>query len=250
LVLARLTYNFGMEKSETGDQIDISWAACPRWATFESSDLVDAVEQLGGRWAILLVDVQGSGRGGRRLASLVAREARELLAAGISAETTVRAVHEHLHELRQGKVGASIHICEIDPTAELAKIVGLGILTVAAGSADDWTVDFLNGPPAGFDRSSDVLSLSFSFGVGALIVLANDGVARGADDLTVLLASRRPADNCTGAHQLLSQAIQRDSGRPRSDMAVAVIGRAARIEGPPILEARISVPVKRFGSDL
>ena len=57
-----LTYNFGMEKFETGDQIEISWAACPRWATFESSDLVDAVEQLGGRWAILLVDVQGSGR--------------------------------------------------------------------------------------------------------------------------------------------------------------------------------------------
>jgi hypothetical protein len=239
-----------MEKHATDDQIEISWAACPRWATAESSDLVDAVEQLGGRWAILLVDVQGSGRGGRRLASQVAREARELLAAGISPETTVRAVHEHLHELRQGQGGASVHICEIDPAAELARIVGLGVLTVAAGSAEGWTVEFLNSPPAGFGRTSDVLSLSCSFEARARIVLANDGVARCADDLSVLLENQRLEDGCTGAHQLLSQAVQRDSGRPRSDMAVAIIGRAARIEGPPILDARISVPVKRFGSDL
>jgi len=239
-----------MENQPLGDQIEISWAACPRWATFESADLVDAIEQLGGGWAILLVDVQGSGRGGRRLASVLAREARELLAAGISAETTVRAVHEHLHELRQGKVGASIHICEIDPTSELASIIGLGVLTIATGNAEGWKVTSLNGPPAGFDRSSDIAVLTCPFGANARIVLANDGVAHMAADLSALLNMYRPEAGCLNAHHVLNLAIQRDSGRPRSDMAVAAIGRSATVEGPRILEARISIPVRRFGSDL
>jgi hypothetical protein len=245
-----LTYNFAMENQPLGDQIEISWAACPRWATFESADLVDAVEQLGGRWAILLVDVQGSGRGGRRLASILAREARELLAAGISAETAVRAVHEHLHELRQGKVGASIHICVIDPTAELASVVGLGVLTIATGNAEGWTVSSLNGSPAGFDRPSDIAVFTCPFEVNARIVLANDGVAHLAEDLGALLNTYRPEVGCLNARHVLNLAVQRDSGRPRSDMAVAAIGRSATVEGPRILDARISIPVRRFGSDL
>ena len=230
--------------------MEISWAACPRWATLESADLVDAVEQLGGRWAIFLVDVQGSGRGGRRLASALAREARELLAAGISAETTVRAVHEHLHELRQARVGASVHICEIDPRAESATIVGLGGLAIATCGAGGWAVEALNGPAAGFEQSADVETQRCRFTTDSQIILANDGVAHRADDFRTLLNTWQPDGTCTAARQLLNLAMQRDSGRPRSDMAVASIIRTGREPDARVLDARISVPIKRYGSDL
>ena len=245
-----LTYNFCMDNPAMDQQIEISWAACPRWATFESADLVDAVEQLSGRWAILLVDVQGSGRGGRRLASTLAREARELLAAGISAETAVRAVHEHLYELRQGKVGASIHICEIDPSAECATIVGLGGLAVALNVESGWTVEALNGQAAGFDRLSGIESVRLPFTAGARLLLANDGVAHCAEDLTALLERGNTAEIRLDARTVLDMAVERDSGRPRSDMAVAAIARLEAESGPRVLEARILAPIRRFGSDL
>lgn len=239
-----------MDNPAVDQQIEISWAACPRWATFESADLVDAIEQLSGRWAILLIDVQGSGRGGRRLASSLAREARELLAAGVSAETTVRAVHEHLYELRQGKVGASIHICEIDPSAECVTIVGLGGLAVASNGESGWSVEALNGQAAGFDRLTGIESVRYPFAAGARLLLANDGVARCADDLTALLDLGGESGSCLDARTVLDMAVERDSGRPRSDMAVAAIARLEAESGPRVLDARIRVPIRRFGSDL
>jgi hypothetical protein len=239
-----------MDGSPAESRIEISWAACPRWATLQSADLVDAAEQLGGQWAVVLVDVQGSGRGGRRLASSLMGMTREHLASGLTAETAVLAVHQHLYALRQGKVGASIHVCEVDATAARASIAGLGMLNVATFTDRDWQVSALEAPLAGFGRNVTVATVTCAFSAGTCIILANDGVAHNSGDLSVLLHDPHVQDVQLNAECVLLRAIQRDSGRPRSDMAVAVIEHRTADPGHRILGAHITIPIKRHGSDL
>jgi hypothetical protein len=240
-----------MNGSPAESRIEISWAACPRWATFQSADLVDAVEQLGGQWAVVFVDVQGSGRGGRRLASTLLRMTREHLASGLTAETAVLAVHQHLHTLRQGKVGASIHVCEVDAINAQTSIAGLGMLSVATSAGDEWKTNAIETTPAGFESTVEVATARCDFSAGTRIVLANDGVAHQARDLSSLLTDpQEQLDPEFIAECVLLRAIQRDSGRPRSDMAVAVIEHRMADPGNRILGANVSVPVKRHGSDL
>jgi hypothetical protein len=246
-----VTYNPGMDGSPTESRIEISWAACPRWATFQSADLVDAVEQLGGQWAVVFVDVQGSGRGGRRLASTLLRMTREHLASGMSAETAVLAVHQHLHALRQGKVGASIHVCEVDAISARASIAGLGTLSVATSASDEWKTNAIEATPAGFESNVEVAKSRCDFRAGTRIILANDGVAHKASDLSSLLTHpQEQSERELTAECLLRRANQRDSGRPRSDMAVAVIEHRTADPDFRILGAHVSIPVKRHGSDL
>lgn len=230
-------------------RIEISWAACPRWATSGSSDLVDVVEQLNHRWAVLMVDVQGSGPSGRRLASTLMHMARECLAAGMTVDTSVLAVHQHLFAVRQGKVGASIHACVVDAQAGVAHLAGLGPLGVATtgASGDGWRIDKLQAPAAGFERDVEVLTVDCSLTPRQQLILANDGVTHQQDGLAVLLASS-PFDqggHIESARQLLDEAIARESGRPRSDMAVALISFDEEPAAEDrVLHARISIPVR------
>ena len=238
-------YNFRMDRTNLEPRIEISWAACPRWATSGSSDLIDTVEQLGHEWAIVMIDVQGSGLGGRRLAGTLMRMTRECLAAGMAPSTSVLAVHQHLFTLRQAKVGASIHVCVVDAMARRASISGLGPLSIAFSRGRSWDVDCFVAPGAGFERDVAVESRPWEFAPNQRLVLANDGIARQNDDLASLLSSPGATDNqYLNARQILEHAIRRDSGRPRSDMAIALIAYEDAAPDGRILHAHMSIPVK------
>jgi len=238
-----------MDRTSVEPRIEISWAACPRWATSGSSDLVDAVEQLGHEWAIIMIDVQGSGLGGRALASTLMRFARECLAAGMAPATAVLAVHQHLFALRHGKVGASIHVCVVDSKAGSATICGLGPLSVATGQGQSWEFMCFEAPGAGFERDVAVELRTQQLASGQRLVLANDGIARQYDDLATLLSPPGPDEiQPETARQILEEAVRRDSGRPRSDMAIALVTYRDASPDGQILHAQLSIPVRAVRS--
>jgi serine phosphatase RsbU (regulator of sigma subunit) len=239
-----------MDESSREWRIEISWAASPRWATSGSSDLVDVVEQPGQEWAIIMIDVQGSGLGGRRLAGTLMRMTREYLASGLAPTTAVLASHQFLLASRQGKVGASIHVCVVNAIAGQVSIAGLGPLGIATKSDDGWCVDSFPGSGAGFDREVNVETRTFPLTSGQQLVLANDGITNRGEDLTALLGVL-DADNTSfgSALQVLDCAISRDSGRPRSDMAVALIEYRPATPAGRVLHAHISVPVRLARSE-
>ena len=240
-----------MKSTSAAHRIEVSWAACPRWATSESADLVDAVEQLGGNWAVLLIDVQGSGGGGRRLAANLMRMTREALGAGLDARTAVMTANQHLFALRNGKVGASVHVCSIDPGADCVSIAGLGKLTVGALCVGTWETGQLQGQLAGFDRDAQVESITCDFHLGEQIVIANDGIAHDPTDLSqILQADQAHVSSPLDARLLLDLAIERDSGRPRADMAIVTIAHCQDESEDRTLRARVSVPFRRVRSDL
>lgn len=206
--------------------------------------MIDVVEQPAMGWAIVLIDVQGSGSSGRPLAGTLMRMARECLAAGMSPPTTAAAVHEHLFAVRQGKVGASVHICAVNVFEGSAQVVGLGPLGLATGCDATWNVSWFRAPGAGFARAGQPQSVEISLVPGQVLVLANDGIAQRGDGLQSLLATacaRRA--RIETARQILDEAIARDDERPRSDMAVAMLSYHHDASERRVLHASVSVPV-------
>ena len=222
-------------------RIEISWAACPRWATSASSDLVDAVEMLGGGWAIIFIDVQGSGSSGRSLAANLMHEIRQHLANGVTQITAVRATHQHLFAFRKGRVGASIHVCAADASAATLTISGFGKIMIATRAEPEWSVNELESPEAGFEISAEPATITVSLPLEGHVVIANDGVARGSEDLAHLLAG---GDGV--ANNVIAAALNRDHGRARSDLAVASIARGAEDSDDRVLRGCISIPARHI----
>lgn len=247
-----LLYNSAMVHHGRDRRVEISWAACPRWATSASSDLVDVVERLSQEWAVVMIDIQGSGPGGRRLAATLMHMARECLAAGMTAVTSVLAVHQHLFALRQGKVGASIHVCVIDAHSDRAYVAGLGHLGIATSRDGGWNIDRVQTPGGGFTQDAAVQSIDCALALGQQLILANDGITHQQDGLEAMLVSSHGDDvHFESARQFLDEAIARESGRPRSDMAVALISYDEDpVPDDRVLHARLSVPVRNVRSDL
>jgi hypothetical protein len=219
-------------------RIEIGWAACPRWASSASSDLVDAVELLGGGWAVILIDVQGSGGGGRSLASNLLHFTREHLSMGLTPDVAAAATHQHLLAFRNGRVGASIHIVAIEPTDSAARIVGYGPLTIATFDGDRWTGQTTSSPVAGFLPASEPEITAVALQDLNVNVFANDGVARNLADLEQLECGVG-----SDAADFLARAVARDHGRARSDMAVATIRRTSSELTDRTVRASISVPL-------
>jgi hypothetical protein len=224
--------------------LQISWAACPRWATSASADLVDVVEQVGGGWAVLLIDVQGSGSGGRRLAGALMHFARQQLAAGVDPVTAVTAVHQHLVALRQGKVGASIHVCAFNTEASEFLAVGFGALQLGRFDGGAWAFDDVHATPAGFAEKSPPQSVRVDLCQTSEVVLANDGIAHTSSELASLLES-----SAVDAQAVLGAAIRRDTGRPRADMAVVTVRRVSAPEQQRVISASFSIPAVPKWSD-
>ena len=197
-----------------------------------------------------MIDVQGSGLGGRRLAGTLMRMTREYLASGLAPTTAVLASHQFLLASRQGKVGASIHVCIVDAIAGHVRIAGLGPLGIATSTEKGWHVDSFPESGAGFDREVNVESRTFPLASGQRLVLANDGITNRGEDLTALLGILDTDNTSFGsALQILDCAINRDAGRPRSDMAVALIEYQHAVPVGRILHAHISIPVRPARSD-
>jgi hypothetical protein len=224
--------------------IELNWAACPQWATSASADLVDAVERVGGGWTVLLIDVQGSGSGGRRLAGALMHFARQQVAAGVDPVTAVSSVHQHLVALRQGKVGASVHVCALNGEGTHISVVGFGALEFARRESDGWSLDEFRSTPAGFADGSPPSGLTSELCPGDQVVLANDGIAHSTGELNALLG-----DGALPAGAILDAAIRRDGGRPRADMAVVTLQRTTTAEQQQVLTARVSIPVRPKWSD-
>jgi hypothetical protein len=212
--------------------------------------MIDVVEQPGAGWAVLMVDVQGSGPAGRRLAGTLMHMTRECLAAGVAPDTTVCAVHQHLFAVRQGKVGASIHVCIVDAASNSAQVAGLGPLGVASHIKTEWNIEWFRAPTAGFEHRVDVQVVDFRLLPGYQLVLANDGITQPEDGLASLLMQTEPAgSHIESARVILNAAIARASGRPRADMAVALVSHNP--DPTPVgrmLHAHVSFPVRRAGS--
>jgi hypothetical protein len=194
----------------------------PKWPGRVGSDAVDLVRGPTGLF-VVLVDVQGSGATGNRLAGELAAFLSGLLESGVDASVALTATSQRLARMRDGKVLASLLVADGHLPARSVCLHGLGrhmIVTIAESGEE---ISFLESDPAGLARGNEPARLSVPLSGELTLVLPNDGLA---STEAAWRNVQRAADGSSidpNAVAILDAAVRRDAGRPRSDMAVAVL---------------------------
>lgn len=216
-----------MMGGEEIEQLNVSWAMCPKWATRQSAEAVQLVEGLAGKISLSMVDVQGSGSsGGRRLAIELQTFLRHQLASGIGPETAMLATNQHLLALRGGRVSAAIHIADVSSDHAVLTVCGYGLVNLAVKSSSSWVTSQLEVDLAG--RNSDALPAltTILLPTCATVVLANDGFAATPDRFIAFVEALESGSSAgSPSSALLAVSIVADSGRAKSDKTVAVFTR-------------------------
>ena len=213
-----------MTTDETSEQIEFAWALSPRWATASSSDVVDVVERNDGPGLLVMIDVQGSGASGTRLANSLLSFARELIAGGADPGVAAQATSQHLYSLRDGKVSASLHIASIQPVARTLTVSGYGACTLAYRSVSPWQTMGMDKQGAGVNPNETPATVTAPLSPGESVIIANDGIAGDQAELRSLLSDDWPQTSPRDlAMHVIRVAIDRQGGRPKSDMAVAAV---------------------------
>jgi len=95
-------------------EVRIGVAKVRKYATSESGDTLEVVERPNGGLSVVLADGQTSGRGAKRISTMVVRKVVSLLAEGVRDGAAARAASDYLFTERQGKVQATLNILSVD----------------------------------------------------------------------------------------------------------------------------------------
>jgi len=229
--------------------ISIAWASCTRWAVRESADIVDVVEQPGGHTGIVLLDVQGTGSGARRLGQALTLEARSLLSGGVSPDLVTHSLNQLLHFRREGQVGATILVAAVSAARRRIEIAGYGDATLARQDSGGWSCDELSCVLAGHDPGAAPDCRILSLDCGATIVLSSDGLARTSGSFLALASALNRCDlPSVIVDGLIAAAVGRDQGRPTADMASLAIRIVPEDEGIAVERGELTRPVRESAS--
>lgn len=222
-----------METSSSRSTLTAAWAAVPKWASRSSSDAVGIIAGTPTSLTVVMIDVQGSGTSGTQLARTLLAFATNLLQSGVAGDIAADATRMHLLSLRQGRVYASILIATAHPETDELIVASVGKHLVAVYVGTTWHRHHA-------EAGETIQIQRIPFPVGANAVIPNDGIAIVSDSLLVLLPTTESGDL---ARAVLQAAITDANGRPRSDMAVAVLQRSETSTSTPLQAATHSLDV-------
>lgn len=214
-------------------EIQLGVAKVSKYAVRESGDSVEVVERPLGGLSVILVDGQGSGRAAKRLSHTVVNRAVSMIGDGARDGAVVRAVHDYLYHLRDGKVSATLSLISVD--------LHEGVLVISRNTNSPAFVRHRGKveaiahetAPIGIHRmmkpeivqvpvEADTAVMTFTDGILHAGRRPETEVLSKARDIMAGLGTRYPGAQ-TAADAMLQWAIEADDGRPRDDMAVAVV---------------------------
>lgn len=215
-------------------QVRVAVAKVAKYAVAESGDTVEVVERPRGGLSVVIVDGQGTGWPAKRISHQVVTKAAGLIADGARDGAVVRAVHDHLHAIRAGKVSATLCLLSADLEAGsliVSRNTNAPVLVCRGGRATWLEADV---EPIGVHRMMRPAIDHFPIEPGIIAVGMTDGIIhagrrRGGSGFPLEEAQEIvagcPVERLQEAAQaLLQRAIDRDAGQPADDMAVALIG--------------------------
>ncbi|MDQ3326907.1 MAG: serine/threonine-protein phosphatase [Chloroflexota bacterium] len=223
-----------------------------RYASRDSGDTVEVVERPGGGFSVVVADAQGSGTGAKLLSSLVTARAVSLLKDGVRDTAVHEAVHDHLYHYKGGKVSCTLTTLTADTRRRILTITrntNIAGYFVCDGSLE--AVDDQSSPLGNGDLIRPVQrSVLLKENIWAVVV--TDGIARAGtrtgEVVDIGTAVRAYVEDATDAQcvaeRLLSDAVQRDRGRPVDDMSVAVLGVLAQEPSDERRFMAVSVPLR------
>ncbi len=232
--------------------VEVAVAKTNKYASRESGDTAEVVERPRGGLSVVVVDGQGSGRAAKSLSSLLAGKAVALLKDGARDGVVARAVNDLLLTYRHGQVSATIDILSYDQAAREVVVtrnaVSPGLVSIAGRHQG---LDPGSGP-VGRSTQSRPTVVRIPEEPGLRLITVTDGVdgagaavGRERFDLAAFVADHVAADLGADdvAELVLQEAIQRDEGKPRDDMTVAVLALREHDETTLVRRLVVSVPL-------
>ncbi len=233
-------------------ELSVGMAKVGKFAAGESGDTLELIERPKGGISFVLVDGQRSGRGAKRVSSLVARKAISLLSEGVRDGAAARAAHDYLHAERQGKVSAELVIVSLDLVTKSLVISRNSHCPVLV--LDREGTRWLNEPsaPIGIYEWTKPVIAELPLQEGMWVVIFTDGILEAGrysghvldvEPLVVQHTVQPTASAATLADTLLDQAMALDQGRPEDDMSVLVLRLAARPQTLLVRRLAVSFPL-------
>jgi serine phosphatase RsbU (regulator of sigma subunit) len=214
-------------------EIKFGVAKIGKYATSESGDTLEMIERPHGGLSLVLVDGQRSGKSAKAISNVVARKAIQLLSEGVRDGAAARAAHDYLFTYRGGKVSATLNILSVDIITKTLVIARNNPAPVIVHTAADglYTLDEPS-QAVGVNRNTKPVMTEIPLAPQAVVVIFTDGLQHAGsmsgtkrlDPFTAVqtLLQSGEYDPQHIADNLLNQAYQLDSGRPRDDISVLV----------------------------
>ena len=240
---------------------DLDWHDCVanvavakigKYAVSESGDTVEVVERPNGGLSVVMADGQRSGRSAKIISNLVVRKAMALLSEGVRDGAAARAAHDYLRTHRSGQVSSTLNILSLDLSTGTvvisrnnacpAMLVQRNAVSLLDGASESVGIRARTRPViTEVPVESGLMAIAFTDGI------EHAGLRSGSWDVAAYV--RECLDQGVGdardlADAILARALDRDEGRPRDDMAVAIlqIGAIDNHDGARRLYA--TVPLK------
>ena len=213
-------------------EIQIAVAKTNKYASSESGDTVEVVERPNGGLSVVLADGQSSGRGAKRVSSLVVRKVIALLSEGVRDGAAARAASDYLFTEKNGKVSATLNIISVDmqtSTLVITRNNPAPIILITPGNIRRVEED---SKPIGIYRDTRPLISELPLEAGLTVVVFTDGLVHAgsrygeAMDVLACLEAMQDEEEPTPqeiADALLMHAVQLDQGRPTDDISIVVL---------------------------
>lgn len=207
----------------------------PKDGVGESGDSVEVVERPRGGYSVVLVDGQGSGPGAKRTSHHITNRAAALVAEGARDGAVMRAMHDALYALRDGRVSAVMTLLSVDLEARSIVVSqgGEGWVVVQIDGEEPFTL-IGSEQPFGVHVRVRPRVTTFPLDRPITVVACTDGVihagrrlgkepfgAEGVKALLTRLVSGWDAQRL--AEAIVAAAVAADDGRARDDMAAVVL---------------------------
>lgn len=223
----------------------IAVAKLPKFGYLASGDTVELVERPRGGMTCVMADGQGHGPAAKRLSTLVANKAVNLIADGARDGAAARAVHDYLYALRDGKVSSELTLVSVDMRTKTLVVSRNSRCPVFLRIGESGPVQRLDEmvQPIGVHEAMKPAITEVPLQPGTVLLTFTDGVlgsgARYGQKLSLerveaMVGELEPQNTQQLADELLDLAYRLDERRPSDDMSVLAVGLA-----PPCNDERI-----------
>jgi serine phosphatase RsbU (regulator of sigma subunit) len=235
-------------------EVRFAVAKISKYASSESGDTLEMIERPHGGISLVLVDGQRSGKSAKVISNVVARKAIQLLAEGVRDGAAARAAHDYLYTYRKGKVSATLNILSVDTDSKTIVISRNNEAPVIVYTEQEGLY-LLDAPSrsVGVNRHTKPVINEIPLREGMLVIVFTDGLRHagslsGNGTYDPLAATQRLLDSgCRDAQQvaetLLSEAVEKDNGRPRDDISILTVSVGENPTGSEVRYLQGSIPI-------
>lgn len=231
-------------------EIKVAVSKVGKYAAGICGDSVEVVERPRGGVSVIIVDGQGHGRSAKRMSHMLAAKAAGLVEDGARDGAVMRVINDHLYAFRDGQVSATATILTADLDHDCLIVSRNSNTPVIIGDGDGAHCFDSPVEPIGVRRLIKPAINHFRLQAGAVLIGFTDGVthagrylAKQRFDFQWVYKKLREAYPVQElADSILAYAIGLEEGKPKDDMAVAVLGIAEGADTLGIRKLSVSYP--------